>query len=247
MAGFFESLGLAKPPAQQQPQQQPNQGQQSQPQGDPNQGQQPNGQSTPNSQINGSNTPPDPMAAYAKMFDNNPNQNSEAAPSFSLDPKVLDQVTGSMDFMQGANQELVQKATNGDVGALMELMNHVGRKAYRSSLEHSSTLTDKFVNLREGHFSKGIPNAVREELTMGAITGSEGGVTSPVVRQQLVEIAKKIQKANPDASPHEVAQSARKYVSDLYNTMNPTTESQNTNANKAGAVNWDSYFDDSQS
>lgn len=235
MSGFFEAIGLAKPaqpqPNQQQQQQQqqpgPNNGANTQNSGqgnngvDPNAARQPNGNPVPNSNVNGSNTPPDPLAAYASIWDNTKQQQPEAAPSFSLDPKVIDQVTTNMDFTQGIPQELMQRVQQGDAAAMVEMMQHVGRQAYRNALTHTSSLTDRFVSMREDHFAKKVPHVIRDELTMGALGGENGSKMSPVARKQLADIAKRMQAANPDASPQEIATAAKQYVTDLYNAMNP--------------------------
>ena len=260
MSGFFEAMGLTKPAQPQQPPQgqsnnQPagpnsaSSGQNPNPQNDPNQGRQPNGQPTPNSNVNGSNEIPDPLAAYAKMWDTTPTQEDQA-PTFNLDPKLLDQVAGGLDFTKGVNQELMQKATSGDIQSLVQLMNEVARNAYRQSLQHGSTLTDKFVGLREEHFGKRVPNVVREELTMGALSGNDGAQMSPAARKQLAVIAKQYSKQNPDASPQEVAAAAKKYVSDMYMALNPNA-AQGNNANggnnSQGQANapfdWDAWAD----
>jgi len=251
MAGFFESVGLTKPAAApvQNNQQQVNNGQpgggtpqgSQQPAQQSQQGQQPNGNPTPNSNINGSNQAVDPMAAYATMFTNDPNKQGDVAPSFSIDPKVLDTVTGQMDFMQGVDPQLMQKAMSGDMQSFMDIMNHVGRQSYRQSLQHSSSLTDKFVGMREEFSGKKLPGMVRQELTLGEITGNSG-TTSATARQQLVEIAKRYQAANPDASPQQVAAAAKQYVADLYNSINPENNQQQQN-NQSQGTNWDEYFD----
>jgi len=248
MSGFFEAAGLTKPVQQQQPaqnnqsQQQPGGGQgPNSPAQQSVQGTQPNGNPTPNSNVNGSNQAVDPMAAYATMFTNDPNKQGEAAPSFSIDGKVLDTVTGQLDFTKNVPPDLMQKAMGGDMKSFMDIMNHVGREAYRNSLTHSSAMTDKFVGMREEYNGKRLPSLVREELTMGEITGG-AGTQSPIVRQQLVEIAKKYQAANPDASPQQVAAAAKQYVADLYGALNPNANQPQQNTQNQ-AVDWDKYFD----
>lgn len=251
MAGFFESVGLTKPAAApvQNNQQQVNNGQpgggnpqgSQQPAQQSQQGQQPNGNTTPNSNVNGSNQQVDPMAAYDKMFTNDPNKAPDVAPSFSIDPKVLDTVSGSMDFTQGVDPQIMQKAMSGDMQSFMEIMNHVGRQAYRQSLTHSSSLTDKFVGMREEFSGKKLPGMVREELTIGELTGNSG-TTSVTARKQLVEIAKRYQAANPDASPQQVAAAAKQYVADLYNSINPEASQQQQKSNQSQGTDWDAYF-----
>lgn len=210
------------------------------------QGQQPNGSPTPNNQTNGTNTVPNPLDIYNTMYQNDPNKKDDVPPSFTLDPAVVGKVAGSLNFFEGIPQELMQKANSGDIASMMEVMQYSNRNAYQQALTHSSALTDKFVGQREDHFRKGVPGVVRDELTIGALAGNgEGGAMHPVVRKQLTEVAKLMQKANPDASPQEIAASARKYIKDMNDAINPaqvTPEQQNA-AKQAAGTDWDAYFD----
>lgn len=226
-----------KQPQQQQPQQ-PTQGAQGGQPANPAAPANP-GSGNPNDKNEGTNTVVDPLAAYAKMFDNNTNKQPDAAPTLTLDPEVLNKVSGSMDFMKGVDPALMQRATGGDMTAMFELMNHVGRSAYRTSLEHGGAVTDKFVGAREAHFAKNIPGQVRNELTLNSLAGP-GGASSPVAKKQLVEIAQRMAAANPDASPADVAASAKQYIADLYNATHPADPASQPTT--AGAVDWDKWL-----
>lgn len=194
-----------------------------------------------NNQTNGTNNQQlDPMDAYAKLFDN-ANTNQEAAPSFNLDDKTLDQVATNLDFTTGIDPELMQKATGGDVQALIQLMQQTQRNTYKTLMKHNSVLTDKFVGARESHNEKALGSKVRNELTVNELAGAPN-YKHPVVRKQLTEIAQKMQAANPDASPQEIATAARQYITDLYKAMNPEDSSSKPNQQDGGPVNWDSYF-----
>ena len=210
------------------------------------QGQQPapQGVSTNNAGTNGGNEgtnqqTTNPLDAYAKMFDNSLKA-PEAPPSFNLDPATLDSVTGSMDFLKGINPEIVARAKGGDTEAIFEMMNASNRNAYRAAMEHGSKLTDKFVGMRDDFNGKGLSGRVREELTINAISG-DGKATHPVVRQQLKEIATKLQRDNPDASPQQIADAAKKYVSDLNSAINPSA-SQESSKPASKEVDWDKWF-----
>lgn len=248
-----------KPQAQQQ--QQP-QGQQQQPQngqgsqgpnmpqnGNPmgqggSQGQNPQGQgNNPNA---GTQPNSNPMDAYSKLWEN-PSNESNTPPSFSIDPKIMDQVVGSQDFMKGVDPALMQKATSGDVQALMEIMQSVGRNAYRSSIEHGGMLTDKFVGAREAYGSKNLPSMVRKELTTHALSDTPN-FQHPVVKRQLTEIATRFQQQHPDAPPQEIARMAKKYVTDLVSAMTPESQTkQGQNPQTKEPTDWGSYFDEENS
>lgn len=189
--------------------------------------------------------PQDPMDAYIKMFDNSSVKN-EVAPQFSLDDGVLDSVANNLDFMQGIDPELMQKATSGDINSIMQLMQASNRNAYKTIMKHQSGLTDKFIGLREQHNDKNFSSKIRGELTVNELSANSGQ-QHPVVRTQLIEIAKKMQQQNPDASPQEIARASKEYVNDLYKAMNPgsgTAQNDNSNGKNSAPVNWDTFFDE---
>lgn len=198
-----------------------------------------------NNQTNGTNNQQvDPMDAYAKLFDN-ASKNQEVAPAFNLDDKTLDSVATNLDFMTGIDPELMQKATSGDVQALIQLMQHTQRNTYKTLMKHNSVLTDKFVGARESHNEKTLGSKVRSELTVNELAGAPN-YKHPVVRKQLTEIATKMQAANPDASPQEIATAARQYITDLYKAMNPEDSSGASSKKEDGPVNWDNFFGDEE-
>lgn len=47
-----------------------------------------------------------------------------------------------MDFTKGINGEVLQKATSGDVNALLDIIKTVGQNSYRAAIEHNTALTE---------------------------------------------------------------------------------------------------------
>lgn len=254
---FLSSIGFGsspKPTGQQAPTQQP-------PAGSNNNmqfGNQPNGASAQNnnpatlpgasseSGNNGQNSgkpaeSTDPFDKYKGMFDNK--ASTDAAPGFTLDDKMLGDVAGAQDFMKGLNADLVQRATSGDTAALMQMMNEVARNAYRSSLSHSGKLTESFVGAREGFSEKSFSKKVRGELTVNSLTGTPN-FSNPVVREQLIRIANDMQKQHPDASPQEIGDMAKDYITQLSNAINPQNGQQNQNNQAKGPTDFNEWFSD---
>lgn len=184
--------------------------------------------------------PVNPMDAYAKLWDTT-NTDTSAPPAFSIDPTTLDKVSGSLNFTQNVAPELMQKATSGDMTALMQIMNQVGQQAYKASISHNSTLTDKFVAARSQYDFKNIGSTVKQEMTSTALQTSVPNATHPVVKQELRRIADAMQKQNPDASPQDIADSAKKYFNELYSAVNPGQTQQEQQA-ATGEQDWDKYF-----
>lgn len=224
-------------PNQQQQQQQQSQ-QQNQPQGGPGTTPEQNNQSGGNGGNAGTNSPANPMDAYSKMFDNQAT-NSDKAPSFTIAPEVMDNVVKQQDFTKGMNPELFQKVLQGDQNAFMEVMNTVGRNAYRSAIEHGGMLTDQFVGAREKYSEKGFSSKIKQELTSNALSGTPN-YQHPVVKQQLTEIATRMSKLHPDATPQEIAEMSKRFLADMSSAVNPTPNQNQETSKKE--VDWDQFF-----
>lgn len=196
---------------------------------------------TPDGKIPGTDQHPvNPMDAYAKLWDTTATDTS-TPPAFSIDPTTLDKVSGSLNFTQNVAPELMQKATSGDMAALMQIMNQVGQQAYKASISHNSALTDKFVAARSQYDFKNIGSTVKQEMTSTALQTSVPNASHPVVKQELRRIADAMQKQNPDASPQDIADSAKKYFNELYSAVNPGQTQQEQQA-ATGEQDWDKYF-----
>jgi hypothetical protein len=181
----------------------------------------------------------DPLAPFAKMYDTS--KTPDAPPQFALDGAALETAAKSLNFMQGVDPALMQKAQSGDSAALLQLIEHTGRMAYQSALSHSSTLTGKFTEAREAFNNKDFSGRVKSELTVNAMTGM-ANFNHPVVRKELIKVAKDMQSQHPDASPQEVAEMAKTYITELSRAVNPTS-SQNSSKNEPQATDWDNFFD----
>ena len=230
--------------------------QQQQPQGGQNGNNLPTGQgqqfdpnaspANPNQQVNGSNTPVDPSDLWNKMWDTtNDGEKAQTPPQLNIDPSILNEVSGKLDFMQGVDPALMQKATSGDAQALIDIMQHVARGAYRNSLSHSGKLTNEFIGQREAFSGQKLPSLIKSQLTDSLLQG-EGGKAPPFVQKQMQDLAKRMQQANPDATPAQVKQSVQEYIQQLYQFAgggqgsNGGQSDQNQNVQQG--TDWDKWF-----
>lgn len=188
-----------------------------------------------------SQEPVNPLDAYAKMFEKATEGTEDTPPSFSLDPKVLGEVSSKLNFTQDVSPELMQQATAGDMNALIQVMNTVGQNAYKASLSHTSTLTDKFVGARTAHELKSVGPTVRKELTNSALA-STPNYNHPVVKQQLNMVAESFARQHPDATPAEIAQMAGQYIQDLAAAINPQATTQQQQNEREGEIDWSKYL-----
>ena len=179
-----------------------------------------------------------PLDVYSKMFDTANNNSDIQAPTLKIDPKVLSEVSGKMDFTKGINGEVLQKATSGDVNALLDIIKTVGQNSYRAAIEHNTALTDTFLTTRGDFEKKSLERGVKSQLTASELSNAPN-YNHPVVKAELNRIANQFAAANPDASPQEVAKAAQKYISDLQSALNPETKKGSSEEEE---MDWSKYL-----
>lgn len=185
--------------------------------------------------------PQNPLDSFMSLWDNTNQQQQEAPPSFNLNPEEVKKISSSMRFTDGISQEQFQQAMSGDQQAFFAMMDHVGRQAYATALQHGGALTDRFVGARSEYENKKVPSQVKKEL-VSANLQSAVNVQHPVIRKELTRIAEAMHAQNPDASPAEIAQAAVDYFSQISQAM--TGQQQQEQQSKGDQpVDWDKFFD----
>lgn len=187
-----------------------------------------------------SQEPVDPLQQYGKMFQaaEEASKNQEVAPSFTLDPTKIGEVSNSLDFTSNLDPALVQSALGGDPQALIKLINLSGQQVYKTAMHHQSALTDRFVGARTAHEFKKVDAQVKSTMVDNALS-SVPNYQNPVVKQQLSMVAKQFAAGNPDATPEEIRDMAIQYMSDLTNAILPPKQAHSQSAKE---VDWDQYF-----
>ena len=164
-------------------------------------------------------TPPNPLDIYNRMMEDANKATTNAAPEFKLDPKVLADVSGKMDFTQGIDQALIESALKGDAGALLKAMQQVGQNVYRDSLSHTAALTNTHLSARSSFDKTSTGDSVREALTSQALS-SAPNYSHPLIKSELNRVASQIAKANPDMPPQEIAKTAQDYIQSMAKALN---------------------------
>lgn len=187
---------------------------------------------------NPSKSAENPLDAYAKLFQNAASTSEIQAPSFSIDPKVIGEVAGKLDFTQGLSPEILQKAQGGDAAAMLQLIQTVGQNSYRAALEHSTKLTDTHLEQRSEFESKRLQKGVKDQLTYDALVNQDNPNTShPLVKAELNRIAKQFANSPEyvDATPQEIAKAAYNYMNDLQKALNPSDPNKGKDGKAAPA------------
>jgi hypothetical protein len=202
-----------------------------------------------NPPANGQNEKPaNPLDFYAGIFDNTNNGQKKEAPKFSIPKDKLSEAAKSMDFMTGIDPALMDKAKTGDVGSIMQMMNEVARNAYTHSLDHTSSLSDSFINQRLSFENESLSGKMNNHLTKQELGNTTANFNNPVVKAQMVEFSERLAQKYPDASPVEIAAKTKDYFIELARAMtgdqgNTGNQEQNGGREPSGAsVNWEDYL-----
>lgn len=185
-------------------------------------------------------TPANPLDVYAKLFQDAANGTPSAPPALRISPDVLNNVTQNMNFTDGIDPELMQKATNGDAKAMIDIIQAVGRNSYRAAMDHGTALTDTFINQRQGFDNTRVAAGVRQQLTQAELANTPN-YNHPVVKAELNRVAAQFARANPDMSPAEVAKTAQEYINNLSLALNPQ-KPDTQNSESTGELDWSKYL-----
>ena len=188
----------------------------------------------------GSETPAaNPLDAFNSLWEND-GKEAPQVPKFSLPAEMLDKAASSLNFTQGIPQEIQDKLASGDPSAMMQALNYVGQQAYKASLQHSSVLTDTFVDARSQFERTQTAPAVRKQLTEAQLSTTPN-YSHPVVRNQLNMLADQISVKNPNLAPAQVADMAKQYLSELVSQINPAAPAPDAEAHSP-KTDWDQFF-----
>ena len=184
---------------------------------------------------------PDPMAVYSKMFEDAAKVTTEGPPAFNLDSETLSKVSSQMDFMKGVPQDLMEKASGGDVKALMELMQHTTRNAYAAALDHGTKLTDTYMGRRSEYDKSAVQSSVKTSLLDQAVA-SQANLKNPLVKQEVARIAREFAKSSPDANPSEIVQQAMNYFNDIHAAITPQSSPEQQKQQAGQVTDWEAFL-----
>jgi len=146
-----------------------------------------------------------------------------------------------MDFMKGVPQDLMEKASGGDVKALMELMQHTTRNAYAAALDHGTKLTDTYMGRRGEYDKTAVQSSVKTSLLDQAVS-SQANLKNPLVKQEVARIAREFAKSSPDANPSEIVQQAMNYFNDIHAAITPQQSQEQQNKQAGQVDDWEAFL-----
>ena len=156
-----------------------------------------------------------------------------AQPLLSTDPAKLTEAARKMNFAQGIDPALVQKALSGDPQALLTAINTASQNAFLAASQLTTQVTEGAVTANNKRVDSVLENKFKEYLVQQQ--RSDNPVLQHPAAAPMLDLAKKqLMQTHPDKSPTEIHRMAEGFLSDFASTL--TTAKTNTAASKNGVA-----------
>lgn len=161
----------------------------------------------------------DPLDIFKDLFKMPASGQGDEAPSFSLDPKKLQELAGTLSFADQMTPEVLEKFKSGDPETIQQYLNASGQRQWLTIMQQLPKLTETYVKAQLEHSQKGLGKSVKKTLTQQSL--SKLAASNPVLAQQLEEIAGKLLEKFPDADADWIAEQTGQYYLQMAKTMFP--------------------------
>lgn len=232
---IFGGGGQQEAPAAQQPTQAHQPGSQGTP-GQPSMPQN-NGQANLDTDPSGTgaqNSTPNPLDTFRGLYDNKGTQDSNTPQSMRIPKDKLGEVAGQLDFSQAVSPEALEQLQNGDFSGFAEILNSVGRSAYSMALDHSTGVTEHYLNNRlateQANYAKQARvSTVESQLNIADL--------EPVAQDMFRETARRVASAQPNLNSKEVEEQTWQMMQAFSNQFN--RQGRQSEAAKPKEINYD--------
>lgn len=163
-------------------------------------------------------------------------------PLVNPDPEQMKAAVAKMNFAGSVTPELAQKALQGDVQSLMQMLNSVGQNAFLAAMSAQGPIINSAFRTNNERFSAALPDHVRNVQIKQAVP--ENPVLKHAAAAPILEAVKaQVAATNPSLSPTEVARHAENYFNVLAQDMvnNDPSRPKPSTALPANQ-DWSSFF-----
>lgn len=147
---------------------------------------------------------------------------------FNVDPAKLQEEVSKMDFLTGSitKDQLEKLRTGGEdsVGAMLEVMQNVARKAFMQSAALSTSVTTNALSQSLPQVQSMIGKTLHKTKVNEAVQGINPALAHPVGQVFLEGIMPRLEAKFPKATPAELAQHASDLFTQFTQTFAPTKQ-----------------------
>lgn len=182
---------------------------------------------------------PEGLDYLRELFDNKPaNGQGKQAPRLQLTAEQIGGVAQKHDFSSAVPQEALQKLQSGDMSALGDILNSVGRQIYQQAMQDATYLTDHYVDSRVGHENESFDARVARSMSTSNIQGIND--LHPVAQNMLKQTISQMREFNPQASQSELEAQAWQMLQSLGSQFDREGRAKQQRAQQA-EPDWDEY------
>lgn len=192
-----------------------------------------------------------PLANYKDMWDKsaNPVQEPSLVPSMNVDPQAIQNVARGVNFVGAIDPALVEKAQKGDNSAFMQVINQAVQAGYASSAGATAKIVEDALKKQEKIFNEQVmPGKLRQHEITQKLAIENPIFNDPAARPILEAVKNQLNVKYPTASPEEIAQHAKQYLTGFAQTLVTGSGQQivsNTSTKEGTGRNtedWGAYF-----
>lgn len=173
-----------------------------------------------------------PLDAFENMFKIDdkaqPVKDPMMEPLFNLDPKTLAEAVNKMDFAKHISPELAQKALQGDVAALQQMLNGSSRAVFMQAAQMLTGVMQKAFTTNNSRLDSSLSGRFRD-FQIQSSPSTNKALAHPAAQPVLSAIRKQISTQNPGLPAHEVTAQAENY----FLAMSKAITSVNDDGNQA--------------
>jgi len=157
-----------------------------------------------------------PLSNFADLFKADPTQTTTSpsiSPNFNLDPQGILAQAQKVNFTQGIDPALVDKAMSGDKAAFVDVLNKVAQFGFANATMATGEIVKNSLNSAEGTLRQSVlPDAIRQHSIQTALNESNPVFTDPAVAPMLGMLKNQFATKYPTATPSEIAAMATQYL-----------------------------------
>lgn len=229
-------------------QQQPTPAQQQTQINNPGAGEGATGSKTPQQQADEANK--SPLAEFTGLWDTPTVKDGETAlpdwsnpdslmPNLSIDPAKIVEQAKKIDFSRAIDPALVTKALAGDAVSFNQVINSVQQAAFAQTGMIASKITENaFKTMLPKLVNDALPAMFKKHAVSSTVVADNPIFADPAVAPVLKGLEAQLQLKNPEKSPKEISDLAKKYINGMITAAGGVVPDANStaaaNVNKGG-------------
>lgn len=182
----------------------------------------------PGTKAEGDDSPEARLAEAWKMAPVDPNKQPPTGPRpyfGNVDPAKIAAAAKSMNFLNGVDQALVEKAKGGDAEAFMAVVNASNQKTFETAMLALPGIIEPVLQQAEARQAERAP-ALFQQLQLRTARASDPVLQNPAVAPVVEALKTTIASQNPQATPDQVMELVQQRIADLGHVLTPLQKKQ---------------------